>query len=89
MMWNWKVNYRRQKYLTALDNVFSMIDGKGAVKSYYGGLSDAITSSPDGKGKTEYFSFKCFMNGNLHIEFMKPELVAKLNAVAGGARLRN
>jgi len=83
-----RVNYHRQKYLTALDNVFSMIDGKGPVKSYCGPLHDAITDSPDGTGKTEYFSFKCCLNGNLHLEFLKPSLVAKLNAIAGGNRLR-
>lgn len=84
-----RVNYHRDKYLTALDNVFSMIDGKGPVKSYHGPLYDAITDSPDGTGKTEYFKFRCCLNGNLHLEFLKPALVAKLNAVAGGNRLRN
>jgi hypothetical protein len=83
------VNYHREKYLTALDNVFHMIDGKGPIKSYRGSLYDAITDSPDGTGKTDYFKFRCCMNGNLHLEFLKPELVAKLNAVAGGNRLRN
>jgi hypothetical protein len=84
-----RVNYHREKYLTALDNVFSLIDGKGPVKSYHGPLYDAITDSPDGTGSTEYFKFRCCLNGNLHLEFLKPALVAKLNAVAGGNRLRN
>jgi hypothetical protein len=84
-----RVNYHREKYLIALDNVFSMIDGKGPVKSYHGSLHDAITDSPDGTGATEYFKFRCCLNGNLHLEFLKPGLVAKLNAVAGGNRLRN
>lgn len=84
-----RVNYHRDKHLTALDNVFHMIDGKGPIKSYHGPLYDAITDSPDGTGQTEYFKFRCCLNGNLHLEFLKPELVAKLNAVAGGNRLRN
>lgn len=83
-----RVNYHREKYITALDNVFHMIDGKGPIKSYHGPLYDAITDSPDGTGATEYFRFRCCLNGNLHLEFMKPALVAKLNAVAGGNRLR-
>ena len=89
--WNrgkYRVNYHREKYLTALDNVFSMMDGKGPVKTYYGVLYDAITDSPDGKGETPYFRFKCFLNGNLHLEFLRLDLVAKLNAVAGGNRLK-
>jgi hypothetical protein len=84
-----RVNYHREKYLTALDNVFSLIDGKGAIKTYHGPLYDAITDSPDGTGSTEYFKFRCCLNGNLHLEFLKPALVAKLNAIAGGNRLRN
>ena len=82
------VEYNRGKYLTALDNVFSMIDGKGTVKSYHGSLHDAITNSKDGTGKTDYFSFRCCLNGNLHLEFLRLDLVAKLNAIAGGNRLR-
>jgi hypothetical protein len=65
-----------------------MIDGKVPVKSYHGPLYDAITDSQDGTGQTDYFKFKCCLNGNLHLEFLKPELVARLNAVAGGNRLR-
>lgn len=83
-----RVNYHREKYITALDNVFHMIDGKGPIKSYHGPLSDAITDSPDGTGQTDYFKFRCCLNGNLHLEFLKQALVAKLNAVAGGNRLR-
>jgi len=83
-----RVNHHREKQLTALDNVFHMIDGKGPIKSYHGPLYDAITDSPDGTGSTDYFKFRCCLNGNLHLEFLKPELVVKLNAVAGGNRLR-
>lgn len=83
-----RVNYHREKYLTALDNVFHMIDGRGPIKSYHGPLYDAITDSPDGTGKTDYFKFRCCINGNLHLEFLKPDLVARLNAIAGGNRLR-
>jgi len=84
-----RVNYHREKYITALDNVLHMIDGKGPIKSYHGPLYDAITDSPDGTGATEYFRFRCCLNGNLHLEFLKSALVAKLNAIAGGSRLRN
>jgi len=89
--WNqgtFRVNYHRDKYLSALDNVFSMVDGKGPIKSYHGLLYDAITSSPDGTGKTDYFKFRCCANGNLHLEFLRPDLVTRLNAIAGGNRLR-
>ncbi|WP_145026338.1 DUF4942 domain-containing protein, partial [Geobacter argillaceus] len=41
------------------------------------------TDSSDGTGKTDYFKFRCCLNGNLHLVFLKPGLVAKLNAIAG------
>lgn len=84
-----RVNYHRDKHLIALENVFLMLDGKGVVKSYHGELYDSIQSTEDGTGKTPYFKFRCCLNGNLHLEFLRPDLVTKLNTVAGGNRLRN
>lgn len=89
--WNrgkYKVNHHREKYIVAIDNVFSMLDGKGPVKSYYGELYGAITDSPEGVGETPLFKFKCYQNGNLHLEFKRLDLVARLNAIAGGHRLK-
>lgn len=83
-----RVNYHRDKYLTSLDNVFNQIDGKGPIKTYHGPLYDAIENTQDGTGQTSYFRFKCYMNGNLHLEFIRPDLVARLNAIAGGNRLK-
>lgn len=83
-----RTSYHREKYLTALDNVFSMLDGQGPVKTYNGPLYDAITDSPSGIGETAYFKFKCYLNGNLHLEFKRADLVARLNAIAGGNRLK-
>jgi len=89
--WNrgkFQVNHQREKYLVALDNVFSMLDGQGPVKSYHGPLYCTIADSQTGNGETPYFKFKCYMNGNLHLEFRRADLVARLNAIAGGNRLR-
>lgn len=76
--------------LRALDNVMMNLDGKGTVKSNRGPLVDAICSTPHeiGKGETEYFKFKCFQNGNLHLEFKRPDLLAKINAICGGLALK-
>ena len=51
-------------------------------------LIDAIEAAKDGTGETEYLRFRCFRNRNLHLEFKRLDLVAKLNAIAGGMRLR-
>lgn len=83
-----QVAYRHEPELTALDNVFSVCDGKGTIKTYRGPLCDGISECRDGVGVTEYFRFRCYRNGNLHIEFRRPDLVTRLNATAGGNRLK-
>jgi hypothetical protein len=84
------VRYGREAEFVALDNVFSMLDGRGTVaKSYHGELSDAIKASGDkGRGETRYFRFKCFRNGNLHLQFLRLDLLRTLNEVAGGKNIK-
>lgn len=88
----WRVRYdHKQRFTTALESVFRGLDGKGYAShtSQHGSeLEDAICSSASGRGETEYFEFRCFKNGNLHLRFKRPDLVARLNQVAGGMRLR-
>lgn len=50
--------------------------------------SKAKTTFAEGKGETEYFRFKCYHNGNLHLEFKRPDLVQKINAIVGGLTLK-
>ena len=83
-----RINYHRDQNMRALDNVFMMLDGRGIIKTHNGPLSDAIAAS-NGQGQTDYFEFKCFGNGNLHLKFRRMDLVSKLNAVAGGMRLKD
>ncbi len=75
---------------TALDNVFSGLDGKGTITpTHYGPLGDAIRAcGPSGSGETDYFAFRVFKNGNLHIHFKRLDLLAKFNAIAGGLHLK-
>ncbi len=82
-----------EQNLTALENVFGALDGRGqTTKGHYSELSQAIrnaTSAPVGwVGSTDLFSFKAFKNRSLHLKFLRPDLLAKLNALAGGMRLR-
>lgn len=84
------VRYNRQSEMTALDNVFSMLDGRGSIaKSYYGELHDAIgASGASGRGETRYFRFRCFKKGTLHLQFLRLDLLQRLNEVAGGQNLK-
>ncbi|MBE7534298.1 MAG: DUF4942 domain-containing protein [Anaerolineales bacterium] len=82
------VRYYSKQIITALDNVFHSLDGKVMSGGYISPFIDAIqTSGADGRGETDYFKFKCYQNGNLHIEFKRLDLLKIFNAVAGGANL--
>lgn len=88
---NWHVSYYSSQQLTALENVFTALDGQGQVtKSHASELENAINTIPKSApcvGETRYFEFKGFKNRNLHLKFKRPDLVAKFNAIVGGDRL--
>jgi hypothetical protein len=82
-----RVRYRYDDKVTALDAVFHLLDGRGIVPTHHGPLFDAIEASgAEGEGHTEYFRFRCCLNGNLHLEFRRPDLVDRLNAVAADGK---
>lgn len=83
-----RVRYHRQQNLIALENVFNSLDGRGQVgRSHYSELQTAIETGA-GWGETSLFEFKACKNGNLHLRFKRLDLLGRLNAIAGGARLR-
>lgn len=73
--------------LRAVDRVFHLLDGKGVPEGYLCPLIDAINSSPDGLGETDYFRFRACKNRNLHLEFKRPDLVTQFNRIAGGGNI--
>jgi hypothetical protein len=73
--------------LIAVDKVFYALDGKGIPGGYRSPLVDAINTTSNGLGETEYFKFKCCLNHNLHLEFKRMDLVSKLNQIAGCSNL--
>lgn len=89
---SWNVCSHADQKLSALENVFTALDGKGSVtRSHYSGIATTIRQIKVGQpceGETEYFRFRGFKNRNLHIEFMRLDLLQKFNAIAGGANLR-
>lgn len=75
-----------QRHLTALDNIMHLLDGKGMVKGYHGPLVDAINGvrankSDDRIAETDYFRAKWFLNGNLHLEFKRQDLLDRFNEI--------
>lgn len=83
-------HYTAQK-LIALENVFHGLDGMGqTAKDHVSQLQRAIEACKrgEGHGSTELFEFRVYDNGNLHLTFRRADLLARLNQVAGGMRLR-
>jgi hypothetical protein len=75
--------------LRTLENLFRALDGKGSTGTgYQSELQTAIEREKRGDGQTEYFRFKACKNGNLHIEFLRADLLAELNRRAGGRNFR-
>jgi hypothetical protein len=92
MQWTYRLSSdKARNQIGALDRVFHLLDGAGYVsRTYLGELGDAINAVPveSPAGRTKYFAFKLYRNGNIHLEFLRPDLVDKLNQIAGGKRLR-
>ena len=85
-----RVRYGRcHDELMAIDKVFHLLDGAGIPEGYEGPLIDAIQTSPDGTGETEYFKFQCYQNNNIHLTFKRLDLVKLLNHMAGGGALKS
>lgn len=82
-----RVKYDQTRHVTALDNIFHRLDGKGVPPGYQGPLCDAINTSPDGTFRTEYFAGTCHKNGNIHLTFLRQDLLDKFNEIAGRNRL--
>lgn len=84
----WRPRYCNQGHVTALDRIFHALDGAGLPEGHYGPLTEAIMEAgADGKFSTAYFSGKCHKNGNLHLTFLRQDLLDQFNATAGKNRL--
>ena len=79
------VRYIFNDELRAIDNVFHLLAGVGLSAYRDGELCKAIAESEHGTGETQFFRFKCFRNGNLHLDFLRPDLVTELNKIGGNA----
>jgi len=77
----WSASYNGRDKLEAIQNLFTILAGMAVDPAARCELVKAIEAS-DGKGETDYFTFKCFANGNLHLGFKWERLIYALNALA-------
>lgn len=83
-------HYSAETKIRCLSNVMCMLDGQPLPSTHYGPLYDAINALPKelNSGECEYFEFRCFKNGNLHLRFKRLDLLAELNRVGSGGEPR-
>ncbi len=79
--------HNKRSHLTALDNIFHILDGRGCIHGCHGPLVDTIHASEDGTGETSYFKFRCYRNRSLHMKILRKDLLNKFNAICGRNRL--
>ena len=89
----WGISSYYRQNLIALENVFDLVAGKQPAERVNGcsKLETAICAIrlvDACQGETEHFRFRGFKKGTIHLEFKSPEHVARLNTIAGGARLK-
>jgi hypothetical protein len=82
----WRLSDYAGPRMLALENVFSLLDGKGGIaKTYRGAVSDALASANGNDFDAgPYFKGRVFKNGNMHLTFKRMDLVRELNKRAGG-----
>lgn len=85
--WSHTLCHRQEPYLAALERVFLSLDGKGSVTKLHRS-EVGLKLLEAAEGETEYVEFRACQNGNLHLKFKRPDLLARFNALAGGKRLR-
>ena len=85
------VNIYSEEKIQTLDNVFHLLDGKGAAKYPGNALTIIRQAVHDEKWQceTEYFHFKWYKKGTLHIRFKRLDLLKEFNKRAGKNRLKS
>jgi hypothetical protein len=85
---SWNYYSKAEELVSDLDKVFHGLDGKGlpqypvnAVTAINGGMMDRT-----GHAETEYFEFRWFQVGSLHIIFKRIDLLQEFNRIAAGGR---
>lgn len=83
-----RLRYDQQQPMLALERVFQMLDGAGEIsREHYSEIERAMRAGAT-SGTTPYFRWRAFAVGTLHITFVRRDLLARFNAVAGGKTLR-
>jgi hypothetical protein len=84
-----RLDYRREQKLIALDNVFHLLDGKGPVKhpgNLVTTIKQTMRDTADTECETEYFKVRWFLKRTMHIWFTREDLLSELNRIGSGGK---
>jgi hypothetical protein len=68
-----------------IENAFRLLDSKGPTQTYHAQIATVLKTNVT-EGETDYYTFRAFKNGNLHVWFKRMDLVAKLNEYGAAGR---
>lgn len=73
----------KRRHLVQMDRLFHLLDGKPFPfqGTYNSPLVDGLVAAKE--GQTDYFRWRRYQNGNLHLTFLREDLRKKLNQMAG------
>ena len=88
--WYRRVNHYFTARLHALERVCRAIKGRTGEVEEWDTLRSKINNSDlPASGETEFFEYKCFENGNLHLVWKDEGLLRRLNELAAGLAMED
>jgi len=83
--WPYHIQFHKEQPLRALDNVFHRLDGKGTPKYPHDFITTVNAAMRERKTEaiTPYFRCRWYLNGNMHLTFLRPDLLKILNQRGG------
>lgn len=85
------LNHDRENILRSLHTIFTLLDGRGAARypeDLPTQLKEAMKDRTCREHANEYVRCRWFLNGNMHFEFLREDLLAEFNALVHGNTLR-
>ena len=79
-----RIRYNSEQRARVIENAFRLLDGKGPAQSNKAEICEKLQAGSE--GETEYYRFRAFKNGNLHVWFKRMDLVKKLNEIGAQGR---
>lgn len=83
------LRYGAEEFYQSLDTAFCLLDGK-LPPSYPGNALTAIREAlarGDRAGECAYWKWRAFANGNMHLEFTRPDLLDRMNVIGGRGQM--